>query len=379
MNVDQTPGGTRTRSFRVEGPASSPFRPRGQEGSGGRARTCALAINSRASYRLDHAGTMRRRQQDSNLRTARSRLRGSNALPCQLGHASTRRKERESNPQGPRAHPFSRRDTAPVAVLPKSGPGRRRTCNPPLKRRQLCQLSYGAVSVTGRDRTCDAPRFRRALYRAELRSREDGRSRSRTGGLLRIREALYHLSYPPTSGRGWARTSSLLFVRQALSLLSYSPSSGPGGSRTLEPPFYSPHLPLRRGCFAELSAIRPVNPGQGVEPRSPRSERGVLPVRRSRNVRAPAAEGARRSIEERDVPHRTRALLGVHHDPVPAVQQDRRVVGMTNRTLREQLGVADEPCPAAATPLLVRQAEVARIADPAPVITVDPDDWPPRR
>src|SRR5204863_4400930 len=50
----------------------------------------------------------------------------------------------------------------------------------------------------------------------------DGRSRSRTGGLLRIREALYHLSYPP-SGRGWARTSSLLFVRQALSPLSYSP------------------------------------------------------------------------------------------------------------------------------------------------------------
>ena len=50
----------------------------------------------------------------------------------------------------------------------------------------------------------------------------NGRSRSRTGGLLRIREALYHLSYP-LSGRGWARTSSLLFVRQALSRLSYSP------------------------------------------------------------------------------------------------------------------------------------------------------------
>ena len=49
-----------------------------------------------------------------------------------------------------------------------------------------------------------------------------GRSRSRTGGLLHIREALYHLSYPP-NGRGWARTSSLLFVRQALSRLSYSP------------------------------------------------------------------------------------------------------------------------------------------------------------
>jgi hypothetical protein len=60
--------------------------------------------------------------------------------------------------------------------------------------------------------------------------------------------------------------------------------SGPGGSRTLEPPLRLPHLPLRRGRFAELSAIRPTVPGQGVEPRSPRSERGVLPVRRSRIV-----------------------------------------------------------------------------------------------
>ena len=44
-----------------------------------------------------------------------------------------------------------------------------------------------------------------------------GRSRSRTDGLLLIREALCQLSYPPTDGQGWARTSSLLFVRQALS------------------------------------------------------------------------------------------------------------------------------------------------------------------
>src|SRR5437588_587373 len=122
MNVlISTPGGTRTRSFRVEGPASSPFRPRGHE-----RKTEAAALTR----------------------------------PC-----LHERKERESNPQGPEAHPFSRRDTAPVAVLPKvsgraaeprdllsrhrkrslSGSGRRRTCNPPLKRRQLCQLSYGAV------------------------------------------------------------------------------------------------------------------------------------------------------------------------------------------------------------------------------------------
>jgi hypothetical protein len=39
-----TPGGTRTRSFRVEGPASSPVRPRGHKSSGGRTRTCASRL-----------------------------------------------------------------------------------------------------------------------------------------------------------------------------------------------------------------------------------------------------------------------------------------------------------------------------------------------
>ena len=37
---------------------------------------------------VNRAGTKERRQQGSNLRTARRRLRGSNALPFLLGHAS---------------------------------------------------------------------------------------------------------------------------------------------------------------------------------------------------------------------------------------------------------------------------------------------------
>ena len=58
------------------------------------------------------------------------------------------------------------------------------------------------------------------------------------------------------SGRGWIRTSDILFVGQALSAeLSYSPA----------------------GTAEE-------DPGQGLEPRSPHSECGVLPARRSRNV-----------------------------------------------------------------------------------------------
>jgi hypothetical protein len=142
------------------------------------------------------------------------RLRASNALPYQLGHASASGRRGSRTPKAWRAHPFSRRDTAPVAVLPSS-PGRRRTCTFPGKSRELCRLSYGASGVTRRDRTCGAPLFRRALYRLSY-GHEHGRSRNRTGGLLLIREALFLLSYPPSSGQGWSRTSGLVFVRHAL-------------------------------------------------------------------------------------------------------------------------------------------------------------------
>jgi hypothetical protein len=84
------------------------------------------------------------------------------------------------------------------------------------------ELSYGAKGVAGRSRTC-ASRV------------SSGRS---TG-----------LSYDHKHERGWSRTSDLLFVRQAL-------------------------IP------AELLAP---NPGQGIEPRPPGSEPGVLPVRPSRS------------------------------------------------------------------------------------------------
>src|SRR5689334_20359187 len=53
----------------------------------------------------------------------------------------------------------------------------------------------------------------------------DGRSRSRTGDLLRIREALCRLSYPPSVGR-WARLDSnqqLLACETSALPLSYPP------------------------------------------------------------------------------------------------------------------------------------------------------------
>ena len=93
----------------------------------------------------------------------------SRALP--FGHTGAKRKERESNPQRPKPHPFSRRDTAPVKSF-RDGPGRSRTCTVPIKSRQLSRIELRSRGgVAGRLRTCDAPRFRRPLYRTELRPR----------------------------------------------------------------------------------------------------------------------------------------------------------------------------------------------------------------
>jgi hypothetical protein len=133
--------------FRVESPASSPSRPRGHESSEALESNQALLVisepcrrghlpprlrrqdsnlpfasNSRASYRLDHTGTKGGGSRDRTC--GRRRAAYALATRCLTTRPYLReRKERESNPQGREAHPFSRRDTAPMAVLP-DGPGR---------------------------------------------------------------------------------------------------------------------------------------------------------------------------------------------------------------------------------------------------------------
>ena len=147
-SIISTLGGTRTRSLRVEGPASSPASTtRACKHSGGRDRTCDLAGNNRASFQLDHTGLGQAEAAGLEPASGCGRLRDSNALPFQLGHASRKAEGEGVEPPGPaRADPFSGRDTAPMAVLPSSGPGRRRTCTLPVKSRELCRvLSYGAV------------------------------------------------------------------------------------------------------------------------------------------------------------------------------------------------------------------------------------------
>ena len=105
-------------------PGGRRCRPR-MRGSGGRARTCDLAVNSRASFLLDHAGT----NQDA---------------PA----GGARRKERESNHQGREAHPFSRRDTAPVAVLPTMAPAGVEPAPTRVRTGSSAGLSYGAALLT---------------------------------------------------------------------------------------------------------------------------------------------------------------------------------------------------------------------------------------
>ena len=97
-----TPGGARTRSFRVEGPASSPVRPRGRElrRQGSNLR---LTINSRASFRLDYTGT----NGGSRIRTC-GRAPHAYALATRrhqpLGHASEAEGEGVEPPR-PRSPP----------------------------------------------------------------------------------------------------------------------------------------------------------------------------------------------------------------------------------------------------------------------------------
>jgi hypothetical protein len=130
--------------------------------SGGRIRTCP----SRLTVARLTDSTTPERTEAAGFEPADGCAAYALATRCLTTQPCLQRKERESNPQGRKAHPFSRRGTAPMAVLPNSGPGRRRTCNLPLKRRLLCRLSYGAEQVWPAGiEPADAPRFRRALYR----------------------------------------------------------------------------------------------------------------------------------------------------------------------------------------------------------------------
>ena len=171
-----------------------------------------------------------------------SRLRASNALPFQLGHASRGGRRGSRTPKISRPSRF--RDGIPrrwqsFQMVTPAG------FQPALPRVRAgsSPLSYGAVfrvqsplrpgreaagfrvssrgvrlplgdrtpaerqnSVVGRNRTCDAPRFRRALYRLSFDHMRWARLDSNQQSLVCKTSALSRLSYSPASIEGGSRT-----------------------------------------------------------------------------------------------------------------------------------------------------------------------------
>jgi hypothetical protein len=98
------------------------------------------ASSVRRRLRLLSAKPSKLRRQDSNLRDAiNSRASDRSTTP------ERKRKERESNPQRPKPHPFSRRDTAPMAALPEVAPAGLEPATRRLRVGSSAELSYGAM------------------------------------------------------------------------------------------------------------------------------------------------------------------------------------------------------------------------------------------
>jgi len=74
------------------------------------------------------------------------------------------RKERESNPQGPKAHPFSRRDTTPMAALPRMTPAG-------VEPAELARLSSPYVGTRRTCGTAPGRRFDRCMGRSDRKRR----------------------------------------------------------------------------------------------------------------------------------------------------------------------------------------------------------------
>ena len=187
-----TPGGIRTRSFRIESPASFLFRPQGPA----KARTSDGNIAADAGFAgVGHPrpeSKRRHRSKSSRLGEAEAdfdrllRWQGSNlrlAINSRVSYRSTT-PEREAEGGGvepPRPRPTRFRDGIPrqMAVLPTDDPGRTRTCTTPIKSR--------------------------ALYRIELRSQGCGRQGSNLQRPAFQAGALPALSYDHAE---WARLES---------------------------------------------------------------------------------------------------------------------------------------------------------------------------
>jgi hypothetical protein len=192
-----------------------------------------------------------------------------------------------------------RADGSPSA----SGPGRSRTHTVPIKSRQL-STELRSRECGRQESNLHAPRFKRALYRLELRPRGRARLESNQRPLVCKTSALHLLSYSPAfSRRSWSRTSDHFRIREALStelpacmqqLRDKDSNLGlhvqsvascrlddPGTVTRVVAAMARDRKQAERNHHGRAQA-RPDFVRR--EPRPPRSERGVLPARRSRNV-----------------------------------------------------------------------------------------------
>jgi hypothetical protein len=184
----ETPGGTRTRSFRIESPASSSVRPRGQGRLRQQGSNLRFTVNSRASCR----STTPERNGGSRIRTCgcvpHTHQRASNAPPSTPRPCLQQAEGEGVEPPRPRSPPVFETGYR-AGGSPSDDSGRIRTCTAPIKSRRLFQLSYRAR----RDR--QGSNLRRLAFQASA----------------------LPLSYGHMQRRSWSRTSSLLRIRQALS------------------------------------------------------------------------------------------------------------------------------------------------------------------
>jgi hypothetical protein len=207
LGSNQHPPGNNRSSFRLNDVASCTGRP-------GPSRTGARGVETHCSSPLSFGA----KDGGSRTRTCErssGRLRGSNPLPFQLGHASStdklRRKERESNPQRPMGplpvfETGYRADGSPSRVAPAGlEPAR-----PRVRTGSSAVLSYGAKRSTS-STAASAAAFRDLMARdrcqaiASLATRERGRQESN------LRRPAFQAGALPSRAsatRRWARLDS---------------------------------------------------------------------------------------------------------------------------------------------------------------------------
>ena len=132
------PPGRQSRPPAATAAARINVRPAGRRP--GPTRTGARGFEAHCSLPLSYGALFGRRQQGSNLRTRSTRAYAV-AGRCLSTRPCLRARVPACIRRGRAAHASLR---VRELSLMRDGPGRRRTCNPPGKSRELCLLSYGA-------------------------------------------------------------------------------------------------------------------------------------------------------------------------------------------------------------------------------------------